>query len=232
MPDADLQPLRVGLYDLFRDEQSVAAGPRPVQRELDRILDLAQSAYGELVGALAGHPDAVLDGERDGEWTLRDILRHAIAVELRYGAQIEYSATRRDTEPLGIPAEGLPCDRLAPPEPAFAMSRTGGIKDVLDLLGMARHLTDERLASVTDDDLERPSLWGTRELTVRMRAHQIAVHLTECVLQSDKCLARYRSSEAGQIVRHMCAVRGAHERWSSSSVRAALDARYMELATK
>ena len=179
---------------------------------------------------LVGRSDDLLDGTRDGEWTLRDVLRHAIAVELRYAAQVEYSALRRDDEPLAIPADRLPCDRLAPPEPQFARTRTAGVSEMLELLGVARRATDDRLAALPDAALERPSLWGTLPMTVRMRLHQVAAHLTECVIQSEKCLASEGSSEARRILRHAAAVRGAHERWSAPVARAELDARYRALA--
>ena len=219
------------LYDLLRHEQALAVGaPHAAETEMARILDLAQAAYGDLVGLLVGRSDEDLDDTRDADWSLRDVLRHAIAVELRYGAQVEYSALRRDEEPIGVPPERLPCDRLSPPEPRFAAARAGGISQMLDLLGLARLTTDERLAAIPDGTLARPSLWGTQPITVRMRAHQIAVHLTESAIQSEKCLATRHMSEARRILRHICAARGAHERWSDSTARAKLDERYRSLA--
>jgi hypothetical protein len=167
------KPIQFLLYDLLRHEQALAAAAQPFGRtEFERIIDLAQAA-GELVGLLVGRSDGLLDGARDGEWSLRDVLRHAIAVELRYGAQIEYSAMRRDQEPLGIPTNRLPCDRLSPPEPQFGRTRTGDFGEIIGLLGAARLATDERLAGLADSLLERPSLWGTIEMNVRMRLHQV-----------------------------------------------------------
>lgn len=219
------------LYDLLRHEQALLSGPGSDGRsEIARILDLAQMAYGEMVGALVGRPDELLETARDGEWTLRDILRHAIAVELRYGVQVEYAAARTEGEPLAIPDDRLPCDRLSPPEPDFAASRTDGIARVLELMGDARARTDRRLAAMGDDKLTRPSLWGKREMTVRMRLQQIAAHLTEVVIQTEKCLGTGADLEARRILRHCCLARGAHERWSDPQRRAGLDARYLALA--
>lgn len=224
-------PIQFVLYDLLRHEQALAVGAqRAPETEMARILDLAHAACGDLVGLLVGQSDRDLDDTRDGEWSLRDVLRHAIAVELRYGAQVEYSAMRGDEEPIGIPPGRLPCDRLSPPEPEFAAARSAGISQMLDLLGLARLTTDERLAAVPDSALERPSLWGAHPMPVRMRAHQIAVHLTESAIQSEKCLATRHMSEARRILRHICAARGAHERWSESTARAKLDERYRSLA--
>jgi hypothetical protein len=224
-------PIQFVLYDLLRHEQAIAVGAqRAAESEIARILDLAQATYGDLIGVLVGRSDKDLDNTRDGEWSLRDVLRHAIAVELRYGAQVEYSALRGDQEPIAIPPERLPCDRLSPPEPQFAAARVAGISQILELLGLARLTTDARLDAVPDDTLARPSLWGTQPMPVRMRAHQIAVHLTQCAIQSEKCLAAKDASEARRILRQTCASRGAHERWSDSAARAELDDRYRQLA--
>src|SRR5207247_4530104 len=132
-------PLGVALYGLLRREQAMfASGESRPRSEVSRILDFAQAAYGDLVAVLVGRDDSVLDTARDGEWSLRDLLRHAIVVELRYAAQVEWAATRGDDDPLAIPAGRLPGDRLAPPDPQFAASRTGGIDAVLELLEVAR----------------------------------------------------------------------------------------------
>ena len=220
------------LYDMLRQEQALAAEPQLEGRsEAARILDLVQMAYGELVGLLIGRADELLESARDGEWRLRDLLRHAIAVELRYAAQVEWSATRNDDEPLAIPDVRLPCDRLSPTEPEFADSRTGGMTRLLELLGVARARSDQRLGRIPDGVLGRPSLWGTLQLTLRMRLHQMAAHLTEVVIQSEKCLALGTpDSEVRRIIRHCCRMRGAHERWSAADTRALLDTAYGRLA--
>lgn len=231
LADGTRASIQFVLYDLLRYEQAVAAEGQPVGRsEVARILDLVQMAHGELIGVLVGRPDELLETARDGEWSLRDLLRHAIAVELRYGAQVEWSATREDREPFAIPDQRLPCDRLSPPEPDFADSRTGGMTRMLDLLGMARARSDERLARIPDTALTRPSMWGTLQVTVRLRLHQSAAHLTEVIVQAEKCLAPAGPDpEVRRILRHLCARRGSHERWSDSRARDGLDARYREL---
>lgn len=227
----DSPSIQFALYDLLRQEQALAAGAQPADRtEFARILDLAQAAFGELVGLLIGRSEVLLERARDGDWSLRDVLRHAIAVELRYGAQVEYAARRGDEDPVAIPSALLPCDRLSPPEPQFAETRTGGFETILELLGLAREMTDTRLAGIPDVALGRPSLWGTQWMTVRLRLHQAAVHLTECVIQSEKCLRAEGPSEVRPILRHLCVARGAHERWSPPTARAALDERYRLLA--
>src|SRR5436309_3744533 len=209
------------LYGLLRREQAIAASAQPSRSEVSRILDFAQAAYGDLVGILVGRDDRLLDSARDGEWSLRDVMRHAIAVELRYAAQVEYSATRAESDPVGIPPGLLPCDRLSPPEPEFAHSRDGGILKLLELLGAARAGTDARLAKVPDSALTRASLWGTMNLDVRMRLHQIAAHLTETAIQVEKIIGY--GGELRAILRRCCITRGMHERWSPAKEREVLD---------
>jgi len=217
------------LYGLLRREQAIAASAESSSRsEISRILDYAQAAYGDVVGVLVGRDNSLLDTARDAEWSLRDVLRHAMAVELRYAAQVEYSATRSDSDPVPIPPGLLPCDRLSPTEPAFTGSRTGGVLELLQLLGDARASSDARLAKVPDSALTRASMWGTRLLDVRMRLHQIAVHLTETAIQIEKIVGG--DGELRAISRRCCITRGLHERWSSATERGTIDDSYRSLA--
>ncbi len=220
--------LQFALYDLLRHEQALAVEVHQLRRsEIDRILDLAQAAYGELVGLLVGRPDEILETARDGEWSLRDLLRHAIAVEIRYTAQVEYSATRAEGDPLAIPADRLPCDRLSPPDAGFGDSRSAGITRVLELLGDARARSDRQLSSIPSAALERPSLWGAHQMTLRMRLNQMAAHLTEVQVQAEKCLGPELRSETRRILGHCCRARGSHERASAAEARSALDRTYL-----
>jgi len=224
----DARSSRGTLLGLLRGEQAIAAYGHPSERsEVSRILDFAQAAYGDVVGLLVGRDDSLLDTARDGEWSLRDLLRHAMAVELRYAAQVEYSATRAESDPVPIPPGLLPCDRLSPTEPAFAASRSGGVIELLELLGNARASSDTRLTKVPDSALTRPSLWGTKLLDVRMRLHQMAVHLTEAAIQIEKIVGG--GDELRAIIRRCCITRGMHERWSSAADRAGLDESYRAL---
>lgn len=216
------------LFDLLRREQALAAMRQPARTEARRILDFARAAYGDLVGFLVGRDDQLLDEARDGEWTLRDVLRHAIAVELRYRAQVIYSATRAEDDPIAISEERLPCDRLSPPG-EFTASRTGGVTQILELLARARRATDEAAAGLSDDALTRPSLWGRHAMDVRMRLHQVGAHLIETVIQIEKVLSPDGDTEARRIMRRCCATRGMHEGWSDERARASLDERYAVL---
>jgi hypothetical protein len=214
-------PLQIHLYAALRREQrAVVTASAPAQRESTAILSFARSAYEELVALLVDRD--VLDVARDDEWTLRDLMRHAIAVELRYCEQVLWSAHRHSNEPLGIPAERLPCDRLAPPVPEFADAVDGDMSRVLELLGRARRSTDERLADLPAELLERPSQWGSAQIDVRERLHQVGAHLVEVTVQAEKMLGA-TDSEARRVVRRIAATRGIHEALSDPSDITRLD---------
>ena len=221
------------LYAALRREQRAelnADGAAP--SEAARILALAQSSYRGLEALLAGKDVRLIDDARDGEWSLRDLLRHAIATELRYREQVRYSAGREEGQPLAIPADRLPCDRLNPPDPEFAPSRTGGMDEALELLRRARERSDLALADLATASLGRPSLWGESQVDVRERLHQMAVHLTEVTLQAEKMLsaADQIDGEARRIVRRIWETRGRHERASPPDLLADLDGRLEAIA--
>jgi hypothetical protein len=97
--------VRYALYRTIEDAQEslvgIAAQPHPESR---RILALAQRAFGDLRGLLIGVPSDLLDrAPREGEWPLREILRHVIVIEGRYAVR---RIVRRLTALLGE-VEGL-----------------------------------------------------------------------------------------------------------------------------
>jgi hypothetical protein len=206
------------LFGALRREQAALVIATPAASESGRTLALAQAAYRDIEALIVGGQSDALDTARDGEWTLRDLLRHAIAVELRYCEQVIYSATRKDHEPVGIPAGRLPCDRLSPPDLEYAASKDGDAARVLELLGIARQRTDARLTALSQASLDRPSLWGTLNVDVRERLHQIAAHLVEATIQAEKMLGETSGGEARRIVRRIWATRGMHERVSPRGV--------------
>lgn len=223
--------MRFRLYAALRAEQRAvaeAAGAGPT--EVAATLAQAQSAFRDLEALLLGRDDALLDSARDGEWSLRDLLRHLIAVELRYCAQAVYSAERPDGDPIAIPEVRLPCDRLAPPEPEFGATRSAGLAATLGLFDLARTRSDETLSRLSTTGLERPSNWGSLRVDVRTRLHQIAAHIVEGTVQAEKMLAQAEPfSEARAVVRRIWRARGLHERSSSSAILARLDAELVAL---
>src|SRR5438445_410939 len=153
-----------------------------------------------------------------------DIMPIAITTALSYAAA-------RGRRLRRVPPPLAPRARIArPPEAEFGESRTAGIIRILELLGSARARSDAQLASVADDALTRPSLWGTYEMDVRRRVNQIAAHLTETTVQIEKLLSVRGDLEGRRIVRRCAMVRGLHERWSDAGARSALDERYRLIA--
>src|SRR5262245_30977312 len=99
----------------------LAAASHPESR---RILAIAESAHGDLRALLLGRPDDLLDWPpRDGEWSLRQILRHVLEVERRYALHTLYGAERGDADPVRLPDE-----RLAA---AAGIDASGGGADLL-----------------------------------------------------------------------------------------------------
>jgi len=218
--------LQFRLYGALRAEQRTIteAASRDHPAEPVMILAQAQSAFRELEALLLGREDTLLDSARDGDWSLRDLLRHLIAVELRYAEQAVYSAGRREGDPIPIPEARLPGDRLAPPEQEFGETRSAGFAAVLALFELARARSDEQLSRLGPAVLGRPSDWGTLRVDVRTRLHQIAAHIVEGTVQAEKMLAPTAPfSEARAIVRHIWRARGRHERGSSNAILADLD---------
>jgi hypothetical protein len=70
-------------------------------------------------------------------------------------------------------------------------------------------------------------MWGTVRLDVRMRLHQVAVHLAETAIETEKIGGG--GGELRAIVRRCCVMRGLHERWSRATERSVLDETYRSL---
>ena len=127
--------VRYALYRTIEDAQEAvvgaAAAPHPESR---RILSLAQRAFGDLRGLLLGVPTDLLDRvPREGEWSVREILRHVIVIEGRYAVQTRYAVDRADTDPMRV-ADGTM------PTPAQT-NATGSIAEILARVA-ASHLIE------------------------------------------------------------------------------------------
>src|SRR5262249_20290917 len=135
--------LRYALYRTLEDAQEVhvrvAARPHPESR---RILAFAERALGDLRGLLAGLPAELVDRRpREGEWSIRETLRHMVVVERRYGLQTAYAVARADADPTRLSPEALAAaDRV----------ETGGeIDGVLAQLVEARAEANRRLGDLS-----------------------------------------------------------------------------------
>jgi hypothetical protein len=196
-----------------------------VPSESARILALAQSAFGDLRGLIAGLDDALLDrAPADGEWSLREILAHAIGVERSYRANIEYSIARTAAEPVLMPVERRPT-----PDPA---DTAGGFGDIVARFAARRAETDVALGATDEAALARPTMWSGIEVDVRFRLHRLASHIAEHTYQCEKAIRALDAygGDARAICRRIGAMRGLHERRTDDARLLALDAGLAEKA--
>ena len=237
LSDAELQrpawtfrgkPAELGyaMYHALEEEQRAAIDAPRAPTEAARILSLAQSAFGELRGLLAGLDDALLDrAPAEGEWSLRETLAHAINVERSYLASTEYALARTASDPVLMPA-----DRRPQPDPS---DTAGGVSDVLGRFARRRAQTDTTFAGLADATLlARPTVWGGFDVDVRHRLHRFASHIAEHTNQCEKALRALDGfgGDARSIAKRIGAMRGLHERRSDPSKLRALDAALEEKA--
>jgi len=196
--------VRYALFRTLEDAQEthvrVTAQPH---RESRRILSLAQRAFGDLRGLLIGvHADLLDRKPREGEWPLRDTLRHVLTVERRYALQTKYAIERRDSDPMRIADDRLPT-------PA-QIDVTGGVREILARIGEARAESNHWLHDLAPAAMTRPTQWVHYDIDVRFRLHRFAAHLIEHTIQCEKTLAAlgWRPTEGRRIARQLAALLG------------------------
>lgn len=211
-------------------EQEALVTTPSAATDAERILTIAHSAFGDLRGLLLAVPDPLLDREpAPGEWTVRQILEHAIRVERSYRANCEYALARRDDEPVGMPAERRPA--------ADPADTAGDAVAMIQALARRRAETDASLAHLDTAALARPTQYGpvgvAFPVDVRFRLHRFAVHLAEHARQVDNTLRALgqRETDPQAYVRRISILRARHERRSPREVQARLDRAVAEVAT-
>jgi hypothetical protein len=216
--------VRYALYRTLEDAQEVhvrvSAAEHPESR---RILALAQEAFASVRALLVGVPGALLDkSPRAGEWSIREIIVHMVAVEQRYALQTKYAVDRTDADPMRIADDRLPS--LTP------SSAGGEIEALLARLAGARAETGRWLDGVAPAGMTRPTIWGGYEVDVRFRLHRFAAHLVEHTVQCEKTLFAlgWRPTEGRQIARRVAAVIGEVEGLGAVRDARELEARLVE----
>jgi uncharacterized damage-inducible protein DinB len=204
------------------EEQHALVSASTPTNEADRILVLAQRAFGDMRGLLLAVPDALLDREpAPGEWSIRRTMEHTIQVERSYRANTQHALLRHDGEPLTLPAERRPKS-----DPADS---AGGAAAIVAALERRRAETDATLAGTESEQLSRPSQWSATDtpfdVDVRFRLHRFGAHLVEHTQQVEKTLRALgqAESDAQAYVRQISIIRGRHERRSSEVARKRLD---------
>lgn len=221
-PQHGAADLRNAFFYLLMHEQHALVAAATPTNEADRILALAQRAFGDLRGLLLAVPDHLLDKEpAPGEWTIRQTMDHTIRVERSYRANTQHAVLRRDDDPLNLPDE-----RRVKSDPA---DTAGDALAITLALARRRAETDAALAGTEADQLTRPTQWAAVDeefdVDVRFRLHRFGAHLVEHTQQVDKTLRQLGQMEtdAQAYVRQISIIRARHERRSSESVRARLD---------
>lgn len=211
------------LHRALEAEQEAAVRARIGYRgtEPQRILGLAQLAYGDLRGLLAGLPADLLDrSPREGEWSARETLVHTISVERSYRANTGFALVRGADDPLTLPAERRP-----KPDPA---DTAGDGTDIALRLGARRAETDADLGRITAEQMTLPTQWGEIDVDVRFRLHRFASHLVEHTVQCETALeaAGLRAGDARRVGRRISVARAMHERITPPDELARLDAEH------
>ena len=214
--------LRYAFFFILQEEQAALVAAASPTQEADRILALAQRAFGDLRGILLAVPDDMLDREpAPHEWSVRRTMEHVIGVERSYRANTQHALLRSDGEPLTIPA-----DRRPKADPAD--TEGDGLAIAL-ALARRRAETDSALARTEASDLGRASQWAALNepfnVDVRFRLHRFGAHLVEHKWQVEKTLRALGQIEtdAQAYVRQISILRSRHERRSPDGVRQRLD---------
>jgi hypothetical protein len=204
---------RYALYRTMEDAQEalmrVTATPHPESR---RILALAQRAFGDLRGLLAGVGDQLLDkAPRAGEWSIREVLAHVVNVERRYAISTDYATRRTDADPMRIPNDRLP--------PLTGGDTSGDAAALLARLADARAETDRLLHDVAPAAMTRPSTWVHYDVDVRFRLHRFGAHIAEHTVQCEKTLAAlgWRATEGRHVVRQIWSLVGELEAYGATA---------------
>ncbi len=214
--------VRNAFFYLLMEEQSALVVAATPTNEADRILAVAQRAFGDLRGLLLAVPDALLDREpAAGEWSIRRTMEHVIGVERSYRANTQHALYRQAADPLTLPAERRP--KLDPSDTA------GDAESIVAALAQRRSETDGALAGTEASELSKPSQWSATDtpfdVDVRFRLHRFGAHLVEHTQQVEKTLGALGQGEtdAQAYVRQISIIRARHERRSAEAVRKRLD---------
>jgi DinB family protein len=196
---------RYACFQVLRLEQAAFATAPAAETEAARLVDEAQSQFGDFRGLLAGIPEADL-GRSPGEdwWSPRQLFAHVLSTDRRYADQVAYALSRSDEEPVyrasAIPLTGAGDDAQ------------GSAADLIARLEAARRASLP-FRSVEAAELRRPTRWAGYEVDVRFRLHRFAEHLAEHAVHLEKVLDALgiRRTEPWELARRISSLRGRHE---------------------
>ncbi|HEX6385140.1 MAG TPA: DinB family protein, partial [Anaerolineae bacterium] len=187
----------IGTYHELRElavelaKRRAEDGP-PVTRA-QRALAQYLVAYRDLQAVLIGVTDE--DYEREpaaGEWPLRYVVGHTAGTQRHFFTLVQYGLARqRDGQerPARLP-EGE-TDRVTGSYEEFGeIMEKGSMADMLAFYDKLHQRTLNEFATITDEELTRPSLWWEGEAySLEYRLHRFDAHLRQHTIQAEKTLA-------------------------------------------
>lgn len=187
--------------------------------ETHQVLGAAQTALGEMYGALVGLADEHLDrvpDEPQGEWSLRTTLSHVLQVERSYR-----SAIITDVGIYRSGAEWHPHERVSPEEPVTSLA------DARTRFAAYRAETNQAVQDIAAVELGAKSVWIDVPLTVRFRILLLGYHVREHAEHVRKWRQQVGSdtamTEAQRLLGLLTRARGATENVLVGVPDAALD---------
>lgn len=141
--------------------------------KVQMVLGIAEQTRGDLLASLVGLTDDDLDiapVEPAGEWTLRQILAHLVAVEHSYRINTLYAVKQFQN---GQPHGDLPGNN--DPTPWMELNLDGLLTELDD----ARSRTLAEVVELPDDVLPAPAVWSAELLDVNFRLMRFSHHERE-----------------------------------------------------
>lgn len=217
--------VRDALFRSLEEEQHALAAARidGDRSEAERILALAQRAFGDLCGVLVGRDDRLLDASPGGDsWSVRQVLKHLLYVERSYATTTMYAAHRSDSDPVAIPESRRPRED--------ENDSAGGFARIIDRFAVLRAQSDALLGALPEATLTRPTIWSDYEVDVRFRLHRFASHLIEHTIQCERAFDALGApqGEARAIVRRIWSTRAELDGVADERTLAGLDTGHTE----
>jgi len=170
--------------------------------EAQRILAQVHEAYRDLTGALAATSEAEIDAKPPADqWTLRQVLAHALNTEAGFLTAIELALEAvRAGKPSLKDVDVYKARRHKAEDPS------GSRADALNALFRSHVAILRSLDGVTDTELATPSwFWEDKGYPIRFRMHRFEEHLRQHTVQVDKTLVAlgHPPTEAERLVRNL-----------------------------
>jgi hypothetical protein len=158
---------------------------RPRMTDAQHALGIAAALRGRLLGHLIGLPDPLFDqAPAPGEWSVRQVLGHVIAVDERYRIGVEHAVARARR---GGEGPLRPDDAALPPRTGETMS-AGAPAVLLERAQSVHDVLMRNLGAIPDELLAAPTNWAAVDVDVRFRLHRFAAHDREHTIQIRKTL--------------------------------------------